>query len=127
LVVAVVLASGPLLFFLGIPDDARVSRGDYDSVLGGMTRSQVEGIFGGPAVRDRDLSLEHFAGSPSRSGVRMLIWDGYEGHAGVTFDAAGKVSDKIYTPATKWTRRDPVTRRFDRVQGWWKSFSTVRE
>jgi hypothetical protein len=127
LIGAAVLASGPLLFFLGIPDDARVSRGDYDCVLGGMSQPQVESIFGCPAVRDRDLRSEGGAANSYRPGARMLIWDGHEGHAGVTFDAAGKVSDKFYTPATDWTRRNPITRRVDRVRGWWKSLETAPE
>src|SRR5438552_3315354 len=108
-VAALLIVALPVVVLLAIGDDPRVASSDLDRVQTGMTLAEVESIFGGPAPRSR----------PYPPGVKRLIWDGYEGHAGVTFDATGSVIDKSYTPGTRETRRDLLTRRLDRLRAWW--------
>jgi hypothetical protein len=108
------------VLFIAIPDDPRVSFEDYYRVQGGMSQTQVERIFGGPAASERDLGWKPGQGLFFRPGAKMLIWDGYEGHAGVSFDSKGQVLDKSYTPRNPETRRRFFVRRFDRLGEWCK-------
>jgi hypothetical protein len=115
------------VLFVAIPDDPKVSVEDYDRIQGGMRLRQVECIFGGPAAAERDLGWKPGQGDFFRAGARILIWDGYEGHAGVTFDIKGNVLDKSYTPRNPETRRGFFVRRFDRLSEWCKRLTSVRE
>jgi hypothetical protein len=113
----------PVVLLLAIPDSPRVSFGDYSRVQMGMTQAEVETIFGGPAPRNESLHWGPVFNGPNvpASAWIMLKWDGYEGHAGVTFDKAENVIDKSYTPTNPATRPGPLERRLDRLRQWWRS------
>jgi hypothetical protein len=118
------MLSLPVLLFFAIPDDPRVSKAEFARVQNGMKMAQVEAIFSGPYARYRDVEFWHHRPGvvPIQQGAAVYIWDGYEGHAGIKFDSTGTVVDKIYTPSTPETRRDPVTRRFDRLDEWLRHY-----
>lgn len=116
----------PGLLLVVVPDAPRVSYDDFHLVLGGMDQAEVEAVFGIPPAREQDMGSKSGQGIFSRPGARMLTRDGYEGHAGVTFDSTGLVIDKSYTPRNPVTRRGYFVRRLDRLKEWWKRWAVTQ-
>jgi hypothetical protein len=92
---------------------AGITRANLSKIHGGMTRTQVEAIFGGPSGDYRtpghaylvDYSFGHPPGSEAHE------WIGDEGIAVVAFDQNGHVAARLYVEAGEVTF-------FDRLRNW---------
>jgi hypothetical protein len=124
--VALLALAGGLVF--AIPEGPAVSFWEYSRVLTGMSRAEVEAIFGGPESSGEPVGFgPKFNGPGVPPGASdKLTWSGHEGHAAVTFDAAGKVIDKSYAAVHPSRIPGPLERRFLWLRDWWRS-GGVRE
>jgi hypothetical protein len=113
--------AGGLVF--AIPEGPAVSFWEYSRVLTGMSQAEVESIFGGPESTEVPLSFGPLFNGPGvpPGAVAKLTWDGHEGRAAVTFDAAGRVIDKSYAAAHPSRIPGPLERRFLWLRQWWRS------
>jgi hypothetical protein len=95
------------VFWLDVPT---VSYEDYCRVQKGMSRAEVESVFG-------------CSGSPNDkvTSVRWVAcWEGCAGTAVMNFDENGKIIDKMYLPRVDWDKAGPADRQ--KIRGEWRQY-----
>jgi hypothetical protein len=83
--------------------DLIVSYTDYCQVTRGMSRNQVQSIFGGRPTSERGTSWGSEKGK--------FTWEGCAGSADVEFDDAGMVVNKWHWPKQDWESLDAVSKQ----------------
>jgi hypothetical protein len=89
---AVLLVLGGALLPLLFPRSSKVTRANFDRIEMGMSRAEVEALFGGPPgdYRTRPVTISRISTwSTSISVLHAESWSGDEGDAVIYFDGGG--------------------------------------